>query len=212
MEKISLDILQKEINLSLEKQAISGRYLLDRFCVIDESSRKSPPYLDPRYAPFYYYLGKYLRPIKMIEIGFDLGLLSSSFLLSCKTVEHFFGFKETVKEKFFSNRIGTTNLKKVYKKERFFYEGEIFDNEFEKNLRSKKWDIALINEEKEYDKQLQYMETLWKNVNKNGVLVVEYIKSHKHSKEAFKSFVENKNLPYLEFQTRYGTGVIVNEV
>jgi len=53
MEELSLDILKKEIEPSLKKQAISGRYLLDRFCLIDESSRKSPAYVDPTYAPFY---------------------------------------------------------------------------------------------------------------------------------------------------------------
>lgn len=209
MEKISLDILKKEIENSLEKQAISGRYLLDRFCLIDESSRKSPAYVDPTYAPFYYYLGKHIKPITMIEVGFNLGLLSSSFLLSCNSLVNFFGFKENNKEEFISNRIGKINLKKVFKGKKTFYNGNMFDNEFDKILTENKWDFIVINEEREYDKQIQYMESLWNNLEQNGILVVEYIQSHKASKEAFKSFIENKEAENIKFKTRYGTGLII---
>jgi hypothetical protein len=94
VKSISLNDLEKELKLSIEKGAISGRVLLDRFCLIDEQSRKSPAYVDPRYAPFYYYLGKFIEPEKILEVGFDLGLLSSSLMLSCKSVKEFFGFKE----------------------------------------------------------------------------------------------------------------------
>jgi hypothetical protein len=208
MEKISLNILKKEIEHSLEKQSISGRYLLDRFCLIDESSRKSPAYVDPTYAPFYYYLGKFLKPTTMMEVGFNLGLLSSSFLLSSKELINFFGFKESIKEDFASNRIGKINLKKVFKGKKTFYNGNMFDSEFDKTLNENKWDLILINEEKDYDKQLQYMESLWKHLGQNGILVVEYVKSHKASKEAFKSFAESKETENVIFGTRYGTGLI----
>lgn len=212
MEKVSLDILKKEIDSSLAKQAISGRSLLDRFSLIDESSRKSPPYVDPRYAPFYYYLGKCLNPKNMIEIGFDLGLLSASFLTSCRSVSSFFGFKENNKLGFFSNRLGIKNLKKVYKENKDFFYGEVFDKKLERKLRSEKWDLVLVNEEKEYDKQLQYMEMIWPNLSENGIMVVEYTKSHKPSKEAFKSFVEGKGIKFINFETRYGTGITINEI
>ncbi|NDD59405.1 MAG: hypothetical protein EBZ47_09240 [Chlamydiae bacterium] len=212
MEKISLDILKKEMDDFLIKQVMSGRSLLDRFSLIDEGSRKSPPYVDPRYAPFYYYLGKCLSPKNMVEIGFDLGLLSASFLTSCRTVDSFFGFKEDNKLSFFSNRLGIKNIKKVYKGNRDFFYGQVFDNNLEKKIRSEKWDLVLINEEKEYDKQLQYMEMMWPNISENGIMVVEYIKSHRPSKEAFKSFVEGKELKSITFDTRYGTGIAQNGI
>lgn len=213
MEKISLEIFKKEIDYLLEKQSISGRYILDRFSLINEISRKSPAYLDPKYAPFYYYLGKCINPKTMMEIGFDLGLLSSSFLISCKTVENFFGFKEKTQKNFFSNRIGITNIKKYHKKEKEFFYGEIFEKDFEDKLKNKKWDLIIINEEKDYDKQLQYIETVWPHIDVNGMLVIEYIETHKPSKEAFKSFVENKEAKNLKFNTRYGTGILFkNEI
>jgi len=209
MEETSLETLKEEIDPQLKKQAISGRYLLDRFCMIDETSRKSPAYVDPTYAPFYYHLGKIIKPQNMIEIGFNLGLLSSSFMLSCRTVELFFGFKEGKKEDFHSERIGKLNLKKVFKKKRIFYNGNMFDKEFENIMKSNAWDMVMINEEKDYDKQLQYMETAWEKLNKNGILVIEYIDSHRPSREAFKSFSDNKEVERLEFKTRYGTGIVL---
>jgi len=208
MEKISLDNIKKEIDSLLGKQTFSGRSLLDRFSLIDERSRKSPAYTDPKYTPFYYYLGKFIKPKNMVEIGFNLGLLSSIFLMSCATVEDFFGFKESGKEGFFSNRIGIANIKKVYKKERDFFYGAMFDKRVEQKMNMHKWDLVIINEEKDYDKQLAYLETAWNNCGENAIIVVEYIKSHRSSKEAFKSFVESKDVENIIFDTRYGTGVI----
>ena len=90
MKKVDLQILETVLNTELDTQTISGRTLLDRFRVIDEDSRKTAPYLDHRYAPFYYYLGKHIEPESVMEFGFSIGLLSASFLTSCKTVKHFF--------------------------------------------------------------------------------------------------------------------------
>ena len=212
MEKISLEILKKEINVMLERQIITGRSLLDRFCVIDESSRKSAAYIDSRYAPFYYHLGKCIKPKTMLEIGFDLGLLSASFLTSCSSVEEFFGFKETARGEFFSNKLGIKNIKKSCKNKKLFYHGNMFDDEFDKTIKSKKWDLILINEEKDYDKSLQYLETAWESLNENGFIIVEYLNHHKPSKEAVYDFCENKELKIIEFKTRYGTGIIINEI
>lgn len=211
MEKISLDVIKKELELMLAKQVISGRTLLDRFCLINEASRKSPPYVDPRYAPFYYYLGKLIKPKTMVEIGFDLGLLSSSLLTSCSSVEEFLGFKEVKTRTYFSNRIGAINIKKVCKAKKEFVYGEMFDKRLEQKVRSKKWDLILINEEKDYDKQLMYLEMMWSCASENAIMVVEYIKSHQASKEAFKSFVGSKDADYKIFDTRYGTGLVARK-
>ena len=96
------------LNEELKAQRISGRVLLDRLCVIDENSRKSPAYLDPNFAGFYYHLGKKIQAQSMLEIGFDLGLLSASFLISCTTVKKFVGFCESDKG-FIPTRLGKRN-------------------------------------------------------------------------------------------------------
>lgn len=201
---------EKEIEIKLEKKFISGRYLLDRFCVIDEASRKTSAYLDPKYAPFYYYLGKFTNPSKMIEIGFDLGLLSASFLTSCNTVNYFFGFKEKEKEEFIPNKIGYKNIKKVYKNEKYLYCGKIYDSVFLDKIKSEKWDLVIINEEKDYDKQLQYMEILWPHMEKKGIMIVDYM-FNESTKNAVNSFSKKENINIKIFKTRYITAALQKE-
>ena len=208
MENISK--IKNIVESELSSQKISGRFLLDRFCVIDELSRKTAAYADHKYTPFYYYLGKHLQPSSLMEIGFSLGLVSSCFLLSCKTVSRFYGFKET-SDGFFSMRMGKANIKKVMKKEKekSFYVGGLYDKEFI-NQCKQKWDMVIFNEEEEqnYDKKLQYLETIWPHVNDNGIIVIEHLSSQKAMKLAFLNFCSSKNKEGIIFDTRYGTGVI----
>ena len=207
MDKIDLDELVVFLNDSLKKQTMSGRSILDRFRVIDESSRKTAPYLDPYYAPFYYYLGKYIKPKSLVEIGFDLGLLSSSFLTSCKSVEHFFGYKSS-SEEFSSNRIGKSNIKQCFKGKANFYVGNIFDKEFFDIFSLNLQDLIIINDETVYDKHLEYLDVMWSNVSEHGFIIAEYITRHMPAKDAFLSFCESKNRKPAILATRYGTGIL----
>lgn len=207
MEKLDLCKLKQDIDNSLNGQIISGKVLLDRFRVIDESNRKSSVYLDHKYAPFYYHLGKYIKPLSMGEIGFDLGLLTCSFLTSCKTVKRFVGIKEPTSE-FVSNRLGKANLRNVCKCESNFFIGNIYDEMTSEILSSQKWDLFIINEEFLYDKHLEYLDIVWSHLADEGIIVSEYIERHKPAKEAFFAFCESKNRQPVSFKTRYGTGIV----
>ena len=133
MINTSLDQIKKSVEKDLNLQIISGRCLLDRLCVINENSRKTSAYLDHKYAPFYYHLGKHLNPNSFLEIGFNIGLLGSCFLTSCKTVKKFFGFKEK-NEEFIPTRIGKINIKKFVKNIEI-YTGQLYDDYFYKKLK-----------------------------------------------------------------------------
>ena len=69
---VSPDISQivPVIKNRLEKQLIPSKILLDKFKVIEETSKLASAYTDPNYAPFYYYLGTKIEPKNFIEIGF----------------------------------------------------------------------------------------------------------------------------------------------
>jgi hypothetical protein len=207
MENYDLNLLKNQLQQDLQKQLVSSRSLLDRFCVIDEASRKSPAYLDPNFASFYYHLGKYIKPKYMIEFGFDLGLLSGCFLTSCKAVEGFLGFREKSKE-FASVRLGRQNIKKSCKGERNFYIGEIYDQEFESLFNLHSWDLAIFTDEGKYDKHLGYYDFIWSRMNDNGIIVAEYVGRHAPAKDAYFAFCKSKNREPLIFKTRYGTGLI----
>lgn len=207
MEKIEVQNLKEKINHDLRQQVIGGRALLDRFCVIDEESRKTPAYADPIYAGFYYHLGKSLQPQNVLEIGFDLGLLSGSFFISNKTTKRFLGFREKSKE-FASVRLGRQNIKKVMKGQRDFYIGGLYDEEFHRLFGSCQWDLVILTDEAKYDKNLEYLDFVWSQISPQGVIVCEYLSRTPAVKDAFLAFCNNKSRDYAIFQTRYQTGLI----
>jgi hypothetical protein len=50
--------------------------------------------------------------------------------------------------------------------------------------------FAIINEETNYDKHLEYLDVIWNSLSENGIIVVEYIGKHSPSKEALLGFVK----------------------
>ena len=206
MNKLELTEFKKALDFNLESRSISGKVILDRFCVIDENSRRSASYVDPNYSGFYYHLSKYTNPCSLLEIGFDLGLLSGTFLCSCKTVNKFLGFSQPKKE-FTSTRLGERNIKRSMKGERNFFTGSLYDERFEL-LFAGNWDMAFITDETQYDNHLEYLDFIWPSVSDNGIIVCEYLNKNKPAKDAFMAFCESKNRQPLLFATRYGTGLV----
>jgi hypothetical protein len=195
------------LNDKLRKGTIPSKILLDKFAVIEESSRKTSAYTDPKYAPFYYYLGSMFKPKNIVEIGFRLGFLSGSFLKGSKNVETFLAFQEKT-DVFYSNRLGKSNIRQNYRGDFDFYCGKITDAEFEKKLFNYKWDMVIINEEVNYDIHRQYYDILWEHIALDGLIVSDYIISHKPAGKAFEDFCKIKNKEEIKFNTRYGVGVI----
>lgn len=191
----------------IDKAAVPSHVLLDKFRVIDEYSRKTAAYTDPRYAPFYYYLGNLIKPESFAEIGFRLGLLSGSFLKSCKTVKTFFAFQPKI-EGYYSNRIPLANIRSIYKKDMWFYHGLPTDEEFVDILARLKWDLVTINDEGNYDSHRQYLDVAWDNLAANGFIISDYAISHKPAKDAYIDFCKMKNREPILLKTRYGVGII----
>lgn len=203
---MDLKELENKLKLDLSNQIINGKIILDRFRVINEQSRKSSAYLDCRYAPFYYHLGKHIKPKSFLEIGFNLGLLSSSFLISCSSVENFLGYNE--KQENLPLRLGKSNIRLVFKKDSDFYLGNTFDEEFLDKLNKRKWDFILIDKECGYDKSSEFFESAWEVLQDDGLMVVEHINHHKVTSRALIDFLDSKNRTFLNFDTRYGTAMI----
>jgi hypothetical protein len=206
MQKYDLEELKKQVSASLSKQAISGRVLLDRFCMIEESSRKSPSYSDPNYAGFYYHLGKNISPSSLLELNFELGIFSGSFMTSCKTVERFCGWHEN-DGNFFSFRIGARNIKKVHKKQRILVDTNQYDDRFEKVLKLG-YDMIIFTQEHRYDRQLNLLEFFWKYLNENGIIVCDNTTRSTSTNEAFEAFAFSKNTNSIKFETRHGTSLL----
>jgi hypothetical protein len=207
MESVDLATLKGLLDHDLETGTVSGRAVLDRFRVIDEESRKTAAYLDHRYAPFYYHLGKRIRPKSLMEIGFTLGLLAGPFFVSCKTVERFVGFKEPSKD-FLPTRLGKANIRQVFKGQAEYCVGNLYDSEFAHIFSPNSWDCIILNDETVYDKHLEYLDAVWPCLSEGGLIVAEYIDRHAPAGDAFLAFCESKNRRPQVFATRYGTGIV----
>ena len=133
--------LREKIEEDLRKQLIFPGVLLNKFRLLNESERLTSMYADRNYFPFYYYLGKYVQPETMLEIGFGLGLSSGCFLQSCKTVVSFTGFQKKTSG-YFNFRLGRKNIVDLYDGTLNLISGDI--NEII-GLQDK-WDIFFIND------------------------------------------------------------------
>ena len=205
MEDISKII--PELKIKLEKQLIPARILLDKFRIIDETSRRVSAYTDPNYAPFYYYIGTLLDPKNVADFGFRLGLLSGCFLKGCKTVKNFLGFQQKTDE-YYSPRLGRANIKSVFKGNFDFYLGSILDNEFIDKWNKINWDVVIVNEEKDYDFYRTCFDVIWNKLENNGLIISDYVVSHEPCKKAFYDFCKSKNREPILIKTRYGTGLV----
>ncbi len=205
---MNLKDLKPRIAKDLELQFIPSTIILDKLRVVNEDSRKASAYVDSTYIPFYYYLGKYIKPKNLIEIGVNLGFFSCAFFKSCETVENYLAYQENVTD-YFSKRLVEKNIRDNFKNNFDFHYGFITDQEFLNKVNSKKWDLAFINEEKYYDKYFVVMDTVWENLSDGGMLVMENTITHSAAKDAFNNFCKVKNRESVIFNTRYGTGIVI---
>lgn len=200
--------LKAHIDKKMRRGFVSGKTLLDRMRVINEHSRSTSAYLDARYAPFYYHLGTKLEPKSLVEIGFNLGLLSGCFFKGCDTVERFLAFQTKKEDEYYSPRLGRANVLDKYRGELDIYVGDLLDDAFSQKMSPNKWDLIILNEETNYDKHREILDFVWPHVSNDGYLVMDYVKSHDGAKRAWKDFASSVNRDSVIFDTRYGTGLV----
>jgi hypothetical protein len=208
---MDLSKLKEHIDKKMKRGYVSGKTLLDRMRVITENSRLTSAYLDGRYAPFYYHLGTQIEPKTMMEIGFNLGLLSGCFLKSCKTVEDFLAFQKQEEDVYYSPRLGRANIIDNYKGNIHIHIGDMMDEVFSQKMSPNKWDLIILNEETEYDQHRTILDLVWPHVSSDGCLVMDYVESHDGAKRAWDDFTSSVNCDSVVFNTRYGTGMVLNE-
>jgi hypothetical protein len=195
------------LKAKVDRAIIPAHILLDKFRVIEEFSRITSAYTDPRYAPFYYYLGTLITPESFAELGYRLGFLSGCFFKACKTVKTFFAFQPKADE-YYSPRLSKANTRSVFKGDFNFYYGTMTDDGFGDGFGVQSWDLIVVNEEKDYDTQRNCLDIAWENLNSGGIIVNEYVITHQPSKDAYRDFCKIQNREQMVFRTRYGTGLI----
>lgn len=194
-----------ELNDKLKSQTISSRILLDKLKLLDEESRKTSQYQDPSYLPFYYHLGKFIKPKFVVQIGLNLGLEFCCFIQSCKSVDNFFGFQNKT-EDYYSNRLAFSNIKLINRKINLdFYHGNLYDQYFIN--KTKNIDFAIITEKNNFDYIKSALDICWNNLNLDGYLLLDYLNYNKKIEEIFYDFCKAQNTEGYVFRTRYLVGI-----
>ena len=202
---MTLEELKKTLESDIAKCLMSPQILLRKFNMLEEAARDAFISLDPTYFPFYYHLGKYLKPKNMVEIGFGLGINSGCFMSSCETVKEFFAFEGNTDG--YAWRMGRNNILKINPKMKF--ELGIGDfREFIPNISAKKWDLVLFNIPMAYDEYRYILDILWDSLNLDGYMVVDKIMSEDVCQKAFKDLHKGRNKEYIKLKTLYGSGII----
>lgn len=196
---------KKLLEDDLNKQYVSPKILLSKLRLIEEESRKSPQYQDHFYLPFYYHLGKYIEPKKILQIGLNLGLEICCFLQSNNSTEDFYGFQNK-DNNFYSERIAISNIKSTKKIKINYYYGQIYDQKFLDDLNN--FDMVIINEKSNFDQINDTLDICWKYLNLDGVLVFDNVNYDKKINKIFFDFCKSQNREGQTYKTRYGTGIV----
>lgn len=189
------------------KKPLPSHLILHNMRLSDDSIRNSFFYNEPTYVPLYFWLGKILKPKTLLEIGFRYGLLSATFLKTCKTVTYFLALQEP-REKYYSCRLGISNVKDHYRKKLEVYMGKLEDEFFEAKLKCSNLDLVIINEEAGYDRYRQYFDAIWPQLSPEGYMVVDCLKKYTSLDAAVKDFCISKNVAATYIGTTYGVSII----
>ena len=204
---LSIEELIETVNRKLAAQTIPSKTMLSRFMVNEESSRNSFAYTDPRYLPFFYYLGCQVQPRSFVEFGIRLGLCSGPFFMSCKTVEHFLAFQKQT-EAYYSLRLARRNIKQFYKKEFLAHVGHLGDQQFLEAFKRRQWDLAAINDERSYDEYMSYLNLIWPQLSDDGLIIMDNTNYLKPATKAYHDFCKIVGRKPLAFKSKYGIGII----
>jgi len=197
-----LDNIEKDIS----KGIITSKVLTSRFKFLNENDKKSIIYNDPFYIPFFYHLGKHINPTCFFEMGFDLSLISSCFLKSCKSVEYFLALQQKTKDSY-NEKLAISNLKTNYKKDFNYYCGNFFDQEFLDYFDKKDFDLIIVNAQGGYDDLFSAVEYAYMRLKNKGHLVFNNLSANKN-KEIFLNIAIGYKKEYKVLGTKYSVGIL----
>lgn len=194
----------------MKHASISSKILLGKMGVIEESSRSTGAFQDPKYFPFYFYVGREFNFKDIFCVGLELGLQMSCLLQGCENPNSAFCV-QFPSESFYSPRVATSNIKTIVG--RYFplkiHIGELEDSEI-KFILLKKFNASIITVPLKTDKIMNSLDFCWNILNEKGVLLVDKI-SEGDSEKIILDFCKVKNVKCRIFETRYKAAIIIKE-
>lgn len=203
---MDLNKLKFEVDKSFLSGLLGTSVLLGHLRLIDEDSRKSPQYQDPKYLPFYYHLAKHINPSSVLNVGLNLALPLCCFLKGSSSATSAIGLQLRSSD-FYSPRLALANIRDV-KGRKFsmdFHYGNVTDEELARKV-SAGVDFVMITE-KVGTNLIDVLEVCWQNLNLDGFVVLDRAPPESPDGRLFSDFCRSKNRDVIFFGTRYGTAL-----
>jgi len=192
----------------LVKSVIRSDALLANMRFLDVEARKSSEFSDPRYYPFYYYLGQQLQSHSVVQVGSQIGLVGSAFLQGCRTVEDWLSIDIPRNNGASLAGITKGNIQKhCGGKVDAMYMSPNADILLKEGNSSWHPDTMFISERFDPEIYKIVLEFAWKHLITEGILIADYITTDA-IRPVFESFCRVKNREPIVFDTRYGVGII----
>jgi len=199
--------LVESINRRLANGYIPAKRLLSRFGHVTSSVTRRSFFADPRYYPFYYYLGNEWNPKSILDMSLGSGLSLGCMLLGSPLAERAIGFQKKAKE-FYSLRMAKHNIRNVFSGKFDAYAGSLDDPSLQSQIKATSWDVIIINEMLTYDDYLSYMRFLWPYLADKGLIIIDHVNYHKPSGQAYYDFCKTFNRDSWLVETKYGVGLV----
>lgn len=183
----------EDIQNKLNKNWLSGKEFLSGYGLIDERSRQTSTYCDPKYFAFYYFLAQKLSVKKVLNIDVGLGLEAVAFLKGCKKKPSFIGFHTKKEGSYYCPLFALHNVKKINSKV------EIYTGHLD-NLSIQLVDYLMIVKTAFVIEEMNR----WWDLMKSGIMTVDYANQNKN---VINLFAKIKNKDYNSINTKFGVAV-----
>lgn len=197
-----------DLNVRLNAQYVPPAVLLGGMGLLDESSRLTGQYQDPRYLPFYYHICRVFSPRRILLIGLDIGLQLACMLKGCAEPERASCIQRP-SESFYSPRLAISNAKAAAGRKFpiVVHVGNMNDRGAIESC-SGLFEAAAITAEMPSDSLMDALDFCWSRLSEGGFICVDRL-SKEGSREVFDDFCKVKGAANCFFETRYGCGIAV---
>ena len=197
--------MKEYLTEKLHNGRIFTKILLARARLNEVRDWDTPTMNDPKYLPFYYYLGSQLKSKNVIELGFGLGLTSSALIQGCPSIEKYVGYQITKDDFYYSTRLGNSTLKEYFKGNIKIDFGDTV--KFEELVITNIWDLGLITQKVDERFLRRYMDKIWKNLSSEALIVVDHLQESSRM-EIFNDWCDSINHKPDIYDTRYTLGIV----
>lgn len=175
---------KEDLSRRLESASMPATALLGNMRLLDDLSRHTSQYQDPRYLPFYYHFGRVFAPRRLLFVGLDIGLHLACMLKGCSNPESASCIQPRP-ESFYSPRLAMSNARSAAGR-KFplgVYVGHLND-QGAKDISLGHFDAAAVTAEMASDSLMDALDFCWSRLSEGGFLCVDRL-SRKGSREVF---------------------------